>query len=212
VTSARGLLVIVVAAALGACAYANGYDPSRYSAAPAASGDPEVEPLPPSPRRRMRDPRGVPVFDAAVTVVPTAPVAPDASVPEEAGVSVPAACGTRANPCPMQRFMRGTMETAHTPDSLTTAFSLLAGMSPDPEWAWVAIATRGAELANAGEIARAKAQCVACHDAYRTPLQDEVPRSTALSREVEQDSWTFILREHEVRKVLGNYKNGARLP
>ena len=33
-----------------------------------------------------------------------------------------------------------------------------------------------------------------------------------LDNEVEQDSWTFILREHEVRKVLGNYKNGARLP
>ena len=33
-----------------------------------------------------------------------------------------------------------------------------------------------------------------------------------LDNEVEQDSWTFILREGEVRKVLGNYKNGARLP
>ncbi|HSO41185.1 MAG TPA: M23 family metallopeptidase [Labilithrix sp.] len=33
-----------------------------------------------------------------------------------------------------------------------------------------------------------------------------------LDGQVEQDSWTFILREHEVRKVLGNYKNGVRLP
>jgi murein DD-endopeptidase MepM/ murein hydrolase activator NlpD len=33
-----------------------------------------------------------------------------------------------------------------------------------------------------------------------------------LDNQVEQDSWTYILREHEVRKVLGNYKNGARLP
>ena len=33
-----------------------------------------------------------------------------------------------------------------------------------------------------------------------------------LDNQVEQDSWTFILREHEVRRVLGNYKNGARLP
>jgi murein DD-endopeptidase MepM/ murein hydrolase activator NlpD len=33
-----------------------------------------------------------------------------------------------------------------------------------------------------------------------------------LDNQVEQDSWTFILREHEVRKVLGNYKNGVRLP
>jgi hypothetical protein len=33
-----------------------------------------------------------------------------------------------------------------------------------------------------------------------------------LDNQVEQDSWTFILREHEVRKVLGDYKNGVRLP
>jgi hypothetical protein len=33
-----------------------------------------------------------------------------------------------------------------------------------------------------------------------------------LDNQVEQDSWTYILREHEVRKVFGGYKNGARLP
>jgi hypothetical protein len=33
-----------------------------------------------------------------------------------------------------------------------------------------------------------------------------------LDNQVEQDSWVFILREQEVRKVLGGYTNGARLP
>ncbi len=33
-----------------------------------------------------------------------------------------------------------------------------------------------------------------------------------LDNQVEQDSWTFILREHEVRKVLGSYQDGVRLP
>jgi hypothetical protein len=33
-----------------------------------------------------------------------------------------------------------------------------------------------------------------------------------LDGQVEQDSWTYILREHEVRRALGNYKAGARLP
>lgn len=33
-----------------------------------------------------------------------------------------------------------------------------------------------------------------------------------LDDEVEQDSWEFILREGEVRKVLGGYANGTRLP
>jgi murein DD-endopeptidase MepM/ murein hydrolase activator NlpD len=33
-----------------------------------------------------------------------------------------------------------------------------------------------------------------------------------LDGQVEQDSWTYILREHEVRKALGGYRNGVRLP
>lgn len=166
--STRALTFVLASGLLGACAYANGYDPSRYSSPqPAASVDPEIEQLPPSPKRRMRDPRGVPAFDAGVlaTVVTFAKASSPAR--EDDGATVAVACGTKADPCPMQRFMHGFMETAHTPDSLTRVFSLLAGMSPDPAWAWVAIATRGAELANAGEVARAKAQCVACHDAYR---------------------------------------------
>jgi hypothetical protein len=28
---------------------------------------------------------------------------------------------------------------------------------------------------------------------------------------VEQDDWTYILREHEIRRVLGDYRNGERL-
>jgi cytochrome c553 len=67
----------------------------------------------------------------------------------------------------MQRFMHASVASAHTADSLTTAFTLIAGMSPDPAWSWVAIATRGANLANAGDLAGAKGQCVACHQAYR---------------------------------------------
>ncbi|MBS2012172.1 MAG: hypothetical protein JST00_04765 [Deltaproteobacteria bacterium] len=33
-----------------------------------------------------------------------------------------------------------------------------------------------------------------------------------LDNQVEQDSWTYILREGDVRKVFGGYKNGERLP
>ena len=69
----------------------------------------------------------------------------------------------------MQSFMHAVLETAHTPGTLTSAFTRLAGMSPDPAWSWVAIATRGAELANAGNVPAAKGQCKACHDAYREP-------------------------------------------
>lgn len=33
-----------------------------------------------------------------------------------------------------------------------------------------------------------------------------------LDEQVEQDSWTYILREDAIRKVFGGYKNGERLP
>ena len=171
-----------VAALVAACAHASGVEATAETA---QTIDPEVEPLPPSPKRRMRDPRGVPVFDAGVAVAASVsvavaampPAAVDAGVPDAgptAAASAPAsqaACGTKADPCPMQRFMRGAMETAHTPGTLTAAFTRLAGMSPDPAWAWVAIATRGADLANAGDLAGAKGQCKACHDAYREPYR-----------------------------------------
>jgi len=32
-----------------------------------------------------------------------------------------------------------------------------------------------------------------------------------LDGQVEQDSWTYILREGDIRKVMGGYKNGERL-
>jgi murein DD-endopeptidase MepM/ murein hydrolase activator NlpD len=33
-----------------------------------------------------------------------------------------------------------------------------------------------------------------------------------LDDQVEQDSWTFILREGDIRKVMGGYRNGELLP
>jgi hypothetical protein len=33
-----------------------------------------------------------------------------------------------------------------------------------------------------------------------------------LDGHVEQDDWTYILREREVREVLGKWANGAHLP
>lgn len=153
----------LVAVWMTACVRGAGLD---APAEPAAKVDPEIEPLPPSPKRWMRDPRGVPVFDAGVVAIAAVPPpADDAGAP--AAAAVVTACGTKADPCPMQRFMHGAMETAHTPDTLTAAFTRVAGMSPDPAWAWVAIATRGADLANAGDVGGAKGQCQACHDAYR---------------------------------------------
>jgi hypothetical protein len=174
VSARRGNHVAVAAlvALVAACGHASGVEPIAESV---AKVDPEVEPLPPSPKRRMRDPRGVPVLDAGSAAAAMPEVLADAGVlaaATDASASADSTgCGSRPNPCPLQRFMHGAMETAHTADTLTAAFTRVAGMSPDPAWAWVAIATRGADLANAGEVAGAKAQCKACHDAYQEPYR-----------------------------------------
>ena len=49
-------LALLVFLGLGACAGATGYDPARYetSAAPPASSDPDVEPLPIAKKRPKR--------------------------------------------------------------------------------------------------------------------------------------------------------------
>jgi hypothetical protein len=177
----RSSLALLVLAEIGAaCSYANGYDPARYAnLPPAPSVDPEIEPLPPSPKRQLRDPRGGAVVkaepvDASVSAIADAALAAPTpvAVPTVDAASDPTAtCGSKADPCPMQRFMHGALATAHTSDTLTAAFTRLASMSPDPAWAWVAIATRGADLANAGDVAGAKAQCAVCHDAYREPYR-----------------------------------------
>jgi hypothetical protein len=67
----------------------------------------------------------------------------------------------------MQRFMRGSMASASTPEALASAFSRAAGMSPNGGWSWRAISQKGADAAKAGDVPGAKAQCKACHDAYK---------------------------------------------
>ena len=163
----RRIALLFLPAAMVACAYANGYDPARYAGPQAvASVDPEIEPLPPSPKRLIIDPRGSAVVKAPP--VASAPALPRPVLADVPDAAPPAMCGaSRADLCPMQRFMHSEMATAHTAGTLTSAFTLLAGMSPDDAWGWTAIATRGAELANAGNLVAAKAQCAACHDVYQ---------------------------------------------
>jgi hypothetical protein len=161
-----GVLAATLAMASLSCASVNGLDPHKpVQDELSAAYDPEVEPLKPSPKLRMRDPRGIafvaPPPKATIPMVTPPPAAP------APGPAVAANCGTKLSPCPMQHFMHLEMDTAHTADRLATAFTLVAGMSPDPAWAWVAIATRGAERAIAGDVSAAKAQCAACHESYR---------------------------------------------
>jgi hypothetical protein len=172
-----------------ACAGSVGYEPTRPRAR--AAPDPDTEPLPAGAKTTIVDPRATaPEPSASPPPAPVASTSAAASAtvagpPADAGValakpkpkpapvvSAPAAaatatdCGTKENPCPMQKVMRG-MAAASTPEALEAAFNRVAALSPNAGWAWTSIAKKGAELAKSGDAAAAKAQCKACHDQHR---------------------------------------------
>lgn len=101
----------------------------------------------------------------AAAVKPTPKPAAAAPVPD------PASCGTKENLCPLQKMMRNEVASAKTGPAMAAAFSHTANLSPNGGWSWRAIASKGAELARAGDTDGAKAQCKACHDAYKAPYK-----------------------------------------
>src|SRR5690348_1098204 len=81
-----------------------------------------------------------------------------------------AACGTKENPCPLQKWMRANMGTAAAAEdtaALAKALDKAATFSPDASWTWNKIAADGAAAAKKGDLAGAKASCKSCHDAYK---------------------------------------------
>jgi len=85
------------------------------------------------------------------------------------------ACGTRANPCPLQRWMHDNMGSKLSDGDLAavaSGFDKLAATSPDPAWAdWAKLAKNGAAAARKGGDdgkRGAKAACKGCHDEYKT--------------------------------------------
>lgn len=179
--SARIWLVVASACILACSA---GVTPST----PSFAADPDTEPLAPAPKPRIPDPRSPiassappaaeakdPKPDAKPDVKPvmTASSEPSAKPTAKPPVKSPPAatpavadCGSKDNPCPMQKLMRG-MGAASTPEALEAAFSRVATLSPNAGWQWSAIAKKGAELAKGGDTATAKRQCKVCHDQYR---------------------------------------------
>jgi hypothetical protein len=52
--------------------------------------------------------------------------------------------------------------------ALATGLEKAAALVPDRAWSsWVVLARSGAEAAKQGDIARARAACKGCHDAWR---------------------------------------------
>jgi hypothetical protein len=190
------LLGTAFAIALSACAYLSGQNQS----CPAVQeiSDPSTVALPPMPKpapKEELEPSAVPAptqepppvaqaddagaqdaAPAAVAASPDAgggkPKTPVATTGGGGGGAAPA-CGDKANPCPMQKFMRGTMSAATDAPALQAAFSRLAGLSPNGGWQWRAIAQAGADAAKGGDVAAAKKQCKACHDQYREQYRQQ---------------------------------------
>jgi hypothetical protein len=87
------------------------------------------------------------------------------------------ACGTKENPCPLQKWMRQNMAPANASGdmaALGTDFDKLSKLAPDPKWNgadakanWDAIAKAGQAAAKANDAAAVKAACKSCHDAFK---------------------------------------------
>jgi hypothetical protein len=97
---------------------------------------------------------------------PTSAVKPPAS-----GPAAPAGpCGTKLNPCPLQKWMRANIApavTANDTQALARALDRLASFSPDGSWRWAEIAKTGAEFARQGDMSAARKSCKGCHELYK---------------------------------------------
>ncbi len=107
--------------------------------------------------------------------IPTAPAntAPTGVKPPTKPPTAPVSagpCGTKLNPCPLQRWMRSNIATAITANdtqALARALDRVATFSPDGSWRWAEIAKTGAEFARQGDMSAARKSCKGCHEAYK---------------------------------------------
>ena len=84
------------------------------------------------------------------------------------------ACGSRTNPCPLQKWMQdnvGSKLTDGKLDDVATSLDKVATMTPDPAWTdWAKFAKDGAAAARKGGddgTRGAKLACKSCHDKYK---------------------------------------------
>jgi hypothetical protein len=90
-------------------------------------------------------------------------------------VAQDAACGSKANPCPLQKWMQdniGSKMSDGNLDAVAAGLDKVATMSPDPTWTdWAKFSKDGAAAARKGGddgTQGAKAACKSCHDKYKS--------------------------------------------
>jgi hypothetical protein len=110
------------------------------------------------------------IVTAAMVGAATLAAAPSA-------VADDATCGSKENPCPLQKWMRQNMGASNASGdmaALASDFDKVAKIAPDPKWNggdakanWDAISKAGVVAAKANDAAAVKAACKACHDAFK---------------------------------------------
>ncbi|MEO7111795.1 MAG: hypothetical protein ABI183_15240 [Polyangiaceae bacterium] len=86
-------------------------------------------------------------------------------------------CGSKENPCPLQKWMRQNMAPALAAGDnagLAAALDKVTKISPDASWTtWSTLAKQGSDAAKRGDLAGAKASCKGCHDAYKDKYKSQ---------------------------------------
>lgn len=97
----------------------------------------------------------------------------------DGGAATAATCTGRGDDlCPLQAFMKRTLQPAVKAGRGVAELTKVAGWAPDPSWnegerAWRATAEAAAAAAREGDRARLQAACKACHTAWQKRYKAE---------------------------------------
>jgi hypothetical protein len=90
-------------------------------------------------------------------------------------------CGEKGQkPCPMQAWMKATMQAASTSGDgakLAAALEYTAARAPSGMDQWKRISDEGAAAAKKGDIEGAKKSCKTCHDMYKAKYKKSAERN-----------------------------------
>lgn len=113
--------------------------------------------------------------ETAATALATATTSDTA--PAASASAVVTNCGSKQNPCPLQKWMKQhTQADLSAGDDTAIAADLekIAAMAPPGYSRWSSISKDGATAARAGNTDAVKASCRGCHDAYKTKYKTEM--------------------------------------
>jgi hypothetical protein len=117
------------------------------------------------------------VIGAVATLISA--IAPAAPNPNSEPSAPAGNCGTKDNPCPLQKWMSANMGPSSTEDpmpfdALASNFAKVASKSPGADYPeWQSIAKGGADAAKAKDAGKVKAACKSCHDKYKKQFKEK---------------------------------------